>query len=560
MWYTRHFGLTRSSISKTHRCENAREEIERPVMADKIWVYDTTLRDGAQSSGVSFSLEDKLAIARELDAIGIDYIEGGYAVSNPKEMAFFEEVRKLNLKHSRVAAFGNTRRANTKAEDDPSLRAILQADTPTVTLVGKTWDLHVEVVLKTTLEENLQMIRDSVAFMKEAGKEVIFDAEHFFDGYKENSEYAQACLKAAEEAGTDCLVLCDTNGGALTRLVSRVTAEVVAKSKTPVGIHVHNDSDLATANTLTAVENGAVHVQGTINGIVERTGNADLCAIIANLSLKMGYDVLPDEYVRKLTELSRYLYEVANLIPRESQPFVGINAFAHKAGLHVNAVLKSKRTYEHIEPETVGNERRVLISELSGRSNVMAKTGYDKLLADPKNVKEVLEAVQNLENEGYQFETAEASFELLVSKTTGRFKPHFELDKFTVMVDKRAGDTGMPLTEATVKLRVNGELEHTASEGNGPVNALDGALRKALERFYPSLGAVRLIDFKVRVVNPRAATEARVRVVIESRDHDSIWGTVGVSENIIEASWLALVDSIEYKLMKDERQAAKESQ
>ena len=333
---------------------------------------------------------------------------------------------------------------------------------------------------------------------------------------------------------------------------------MVAKTNVSVGIHAHNDSGLATANTLSAVEAGAVHVQGTINGLGERTGNADLCAVIANLTLKMGYEVLPDDNIKKLTELSRYIYEVANLIPRDSQPFVGLNAFAHKGGLHVNAVTKSEKTYEHVEPDAVGNERRILISELSGRSNVLAKVGYDELLlADPEKVKKVLKAVQDLENEGYQFETAEGSFKLLVRKLTNRFEPHFELEKFTVVVDRRSDDVGKPMTEATVKLRVGGKLEHTACEGDGPINALDGALRKALEGFYPSLADMRLIDFKVRVVNPRAATAARVRVVIESRDHEHIWGTVGVSENVIEASWLALVDSVEYKLMKDEEKTAK---
>ena len=518
----------------------------------RIWTFDTTLRDGAQGAGVSFSVEDKLAIARELDTIGIDYIEGGYAVSNPKEMTFFRKVRELKLTHARIVAFGNTRRANTDTASDPSIKAIMEAQTPVVALVGKSWDMHVEVVLKTTLEENLNMIRDSVAYLAKAGKELVFDAEHFFDGYRNNPDYALACLAAAEQAGAQCLTLCDTNGGTMTSELKRIVAEVVKRSKIQVGIHVHNDSDLATANTLAAVEAGAVHVQGTINGLGERTGNADLCAVIANLTLKMGYQVLPDDNVRKLTELSRYFYEIANLIPRDSQPYVGQNAFAHKGGLHVNAVQKNRKTYEHVEPEAVGNERRILISELSGRSNVLAKVHDERLLADPESVKKILTAVQDLENQGYQFEAAEGSFELLVRKITGHFKPHFELEKFTVMVDKRADDKGIPLTEATVKLRIDGKTEHTAGEGNGPVNALDGALRKGLEKFYPSLKDMRLIDFKVRVTNPRAATEARVRVIIESRDHDSIWGTVGVSENIIEASWDALVDSFEYKLAKDE--------
>jgi len=518
----------------------------------KIWTLDTTLRDGAQGAGVSFSLEDKLVIARELDAVGIDYVEGGYAVSNPKEMAFFREIRKANLAHARVVAFGNTRRAGTSAAEDPSLNALLEAETPAVSLVGKAWDLQVKVVLKTSLDENLQMIADSVSLLVKQSREVIFDAEHFFDGYKANPDYALRCLWAAQDAGASCLALCDTNGGTLTSDLKAIVAEVVSRSKISVGIHVHNDSDLATANTLAAVEAGALHVQGTVNGLGDRTGNADLCAVIANLQLKMGCDVLPRDNVRKLTDLSRRFYEIANLIPRDAQPFVGLNAFAHKAGLHVNAVQKDRKTYEHIDPQSVGNERRILISELSGRSNVLAKVHDGSLLADPNAVKKVLNAVQDLENEGYQFEAAEASFDILVRKVTGHYKPHFDLEKLTVMVDKRAGDKGMPLTEATVKLHVGDVLEHTAAEGNGPVNALDDALRKALEKFYPGLRDMRLIDFKVRVTNPRAATQARVRVIIESRDHDAIWGTVGVSENIIEASWIALVDSFEYKLIKDE--------
>lgn len=523
----------------------------------KVWTFDTTLRDGAQSAGVSFSVEDKLAITRALDAVGIDYVEGGYAVSNPKEMAFFHDVRKLDLKHAKVVAFGNTRRADARPEEDASLKAILEAQTSVVSLVGKSWDLHVEVVLRTTLAENLNMIRDSVAFFVAAGKEVIFDAEHFFDGYKRNPEYALSTLQAAQDAGAACLVLCDTNGGTLTGDLSRIVSEVAGKMRAPLGIHVHNDSDLATANTVAAVAAGAVHVQGTINGLGERTGNADLCAVIPNLTLKMACEVLPDDNVKRLTELSRYVYEVANMIPRESQPFVGVNAFAHKAGLHVNALLKSKQTYEHIDPASVGNERRILISELSGRSNVTAKVGHDAALADPANVKKVLQAIQDLENEGYQFEAAEASFELLVRRITGHFKPHFELEKYTVLVDKRADDSGTPLTEATVKLLIDGKIEHTAGEGNGPVSALDSALRKGLQKFYPALKDMRLIDFKVRVTNPREATAARVRVIIESRDHDAIWSTVGVSENIIDASWRALVDSFEYKLTKDEMKGAK---
>ena len=516
-----------------------------------IQIYDVTLRDGAQGEGVVFSLEDKLGIAAKLDELGIDYIEGGYTHSNPKDRAFFEEVERLNLRHSKLTVFGSTRRPNVKPHEDLGLAALLKSEVSVVTIVGKAWHVHVTDVLRTTLDENLAMISDSVRHLKRRDREVVFDAEHFFDGYKAKPEYAMKCVIAAAEAGADAVVLCDTNGGSLPGDVGRVTAEVRSRIQCVVGFHGHDDGGLATANTLAAVENGAVHVQGTINGLGERTGNADLCLVIPNLMLKMKRRCLPEENLRKLTEVSRYVYQVANLMIPEHQPFVGPSAFAHKGGLHVDAVLKNPATYEHIAPDLVGNERRLLISELSGSAAVLEKIDRYKITHDDTLRKQILERVKELEHEGYQFEAAEASFELLVRRMAGVYRPHFELEGFRVIVHK--GSHGAPVTEATLKLRVGDEVELTAAEGNGPVNALDGALRKALDRFYPSLRETRLVDYKVRVINPRKATAAKVRVIIESRDNDNIWGTVGVSENIILASWEALVDSVEYKLSKEVR-------
>ncbi|HSW00917.1 MAG TPA: citramalate synthase [Sedimentisphaerales bacterium] len=513
----------------------------------RVAVYDTTLRDGMQAEGVSFSLEDKLSIARWLDGLGMDYIEGGYAASNPKEMQFFLEVAALGLKNSRIAAFGSTRRADRTVDNDLSLSSIIASKTPAATIVGKTWDLHVREVLGCSLDENLKICTESVRYLKNKGIETIFDAEHFFDGYKENPEYTIKVLMAAAEGGADALVLCDTNGGSLPERIFEVTQEVCRTfGSLVVGIHTHNDSGCAVANSLAAVRAGARQVQGTINGMGERTGNADLCSIVPNLAIKMGYEALRPEKMQMLTETSRFVYEIANLAPVTSLPYVGASAFAHKAGLHVDALRKSKRTYEHIDPALVGNERRFLISELSGKSNVLAEMEKAKLAQDPKLARKILARVQELENEGYQFEAANASFDLLIKKVLGEFKPSFELIKYHVDVEKR--QTGEIVTEATVKLKVGDLFEHVVGEGDGPVNALDAALRKSLESFYPCLREMRLIDYKVRVVNGKAGTAARVRVVIESRDKQSLWGTVGVSENVIEASWLALVDSVEYKI------------
>ncbi len=516
----------------------------------KVILYDTTLRDGMQAESVSFSLKDKLMIARKLDELGLDYIEGGYAASNPKERQFFKEAAGLGLTNAKLVAFGSTRRADCRVADDASLNSILACNTPAATIVGKTWDLHVRDVLGCSLDENLTLCAESIAYLRSKGVEAIFDAEHFFDGYKENPEYAMKVLAAAAIAGANVLVLCDTNGGSLPEQIYEVTRKVCETlGSITVGIHTHNDTDCATANSLAAVRAGARHVQGTINGMGERCGNADLCAVIPGLAFKMGLETLPSEKMRMLTETSRFVFEISNLPPVLSLPYVGDSAFAHKAGLHVDALRKCKRTYEHIDPGLVGNERRFLISELSGKSNILAELEKAKLTQDKKLAKKILERVQELENEGYQFEAANASFDLLIKKTLGTFKPSFELIKYHVEVEKRRA--GELVTEATVKLKVGDAVEHVVGEGDGPVNALDAALRKSLERFYPHIRDMRLIDYKVRVVNARAGTAARVRVVIESRDKQSIWGTVGVSENIIEASWLALVDSVEYKLQKN---------
>jgi 2-isopropylmalate synthase len=504
-----------------------------------------------QAEGVSFSLEDKLAIVKCLDGLGLEYIEGGYAASNPKEMQFLTEAAKLDLENSKIVAFGTTRRADYGVEDDISLNSMLRCKTQVATLVGKTWDMHVTDVLGCSLEENLTICAESVEYMKKHDMETLFDAEHFYDGYKKNSEYAMKVLDAAAGGGADVLVLCDTNGGCLADEVYEITKIVCERfDNLTIGIHAHNDTDCATANSLAAVRAGARHVQGTINGLGERCGNANLCIIIPNLAFKMGFDVISPESIKSLTEVSRYVFEIGNLTPVMNMPYVGESAFAHKGGLHVDALRKSKHSYEHIDPEVIGNERRFLISELSGKSTVLAELEKAKIGEDKKLAKKILNRVQELENRGYQFEAANASFDLLVKKIMGTYKPSFELVKYHTIVEKRA--SGELVTEATVKLiRPDGITEHVVGEGDGPVNALDAALRKSLVNFYPGIKDVHLIDYKVRVVNAKEGTAARVRVIIESRDKSSIWGTVGCSENIIEASWQALVDSVEYKVQKD---------
>jgi len=517
----------------------------------QICIYDTTLRDGCQAEGISLSLEDKLRIAARLDELGVHYIEGGYPLSNPKDEEFFRRVRSLQLNSARVAAFGSTRRADASAATDRGLLSLLEAETPVVTIVAKAWDLHVEKVLRTTAEENMRMVEDSVRFLKDRGREVVLDAEHFFEGLRSDPEYAMKVCRVAADAGADWVVLCDTNGGSLTSDVAEGTRRACESLHCRVGIHCHNDSGLAVANSLAAVEQGAVQVQGTLNGLGERCGNTDLCVLIPILDLKMPCRAVGRENLRKITDVSRFAYEVANLMFRGDQPFVGTSAFAHKGGLHVDAMLKDESTYEHISPSLVGNQRRFLLGELSGKATVRQMLKRHGLPDDGELLAKILRRVVELENEGYQFEAADGSFVLLARKLAGQYRRFFEIEGYHVSTLKQSD--GRLVTDAAVKLVVNGEREHTASEGDGPVNALDGALRKALEHHYPGLRGMQLTDYMVRVINPRAATAARVRVVIQSADESGTWGTVGVSENIIEASWEALIDSIEYKLLMGEQ-------
>jgi len=518
----------------------------------EVKLYDTTLRDGAQGEGVSFSVGDKIKIAKKMDRFGIHYIEGGWPGSNPKDMGFFKEARKLKLKRSEVVAFGSTRRTKVTPANDENLKAILKSGVRTVTIFGKTWDMHVTDVLKASLEENLDIISETVEYLKSKGRTVFYDAEHFFDGYTSNKEYALETLRAACKGGCDAVVLCDTNGGMITHEVGTIVRGICNEfNNMTIGIHTHNDGGMGVANSIAAVDAGAKIVQGTINGYGERCGNADLCVIIPNLQLKMGYRCLPDARLKELTEVSRYVSELANMKQKDNQPFVGRSAFAHKGGVHVNAVMKNPETYEHVKPESVGNHRRILVSELSGKTSIILKAKemeLDLSKDDPKTRK-ILKLVQNLENQGYYFEAADGSFELLMKKALKKYKPFFSLEGFKVSIEKREDNT--LISEATIKVKVNRKEEHTAAEGDGPVNALDNALRKALNKFYPTLAEMHLSDFKVRVLEEKAGTAAKVRVLIQSQDEKSSWGTVGVSENIIEASWQALVDSVEYKLLKD---------
>lgn len=517
----------------------------------KIELYDTTLRDGAQGEGVNFSLEDKVLIARRLDEMGFDYVEGGYPLSNPKDAEFFDRLKREPLRHSKACAFGMTRRRGVKPADDPGMDALLRSEAPVITIVGKTSSFHVAEVLRVSEQENLDMIAETIAYFVAQGREVIYDAEHFFDGWKLNAAYAAKTIRAAAGAGASRVVMCDTNGGSLPEEVAELTRAAAAAVSAPLGIHTHNDCELAIANTLASIDAGAIQAQGTINGLGERCGNADLISIAANLALKkQGYTVLDPKRIARLSELSGYVYEIGNLLRRNNQPFVGPSAFAHKGGMHVHAVARAASSYEHVPPESVGNERRVLVSELSGRSNIIAAATKMGLAEDAALMNRVLEEVVNRENRGYQYEAAEASFALLVKRLAGAFTPHFELVKYHVASECRGGSAS---TEATVKLLVNDEVEHRVAEGDGPINALDAALRKALNGRFPSLAEMSLVDYKVRVINSEAATAASVRVVIESRDADGeTWGTVGVNENVIQASWEALCDSIEYKLCKDE--------
>lgn len=517
----------------------------------KIEIYDTTLRDGAQSEDISFSVEDKLRILAKLDEFGIHYIEGGWPGANPRDVEFFKQARTFKLKNSRLTAFGATHRASLTVSKDPSIKAILAAKTPVVTIFGKTWDFHVREALRVSLQRNLDLIYDTLTYLKKKVPQVIFDAEHFFDGYRANPEYALKTLEAAASAGAECLVLCDTNGGVLPGDVGNIVKEIVGKFQIPVGIHAHNDSDCAVASSIAAVESGASQVQGTINGLGERCGNANLISVIPALQLKLKYDCITADKLIKLKGVSRYVTEISNLRHFKRQPFVGDSAFAHKGGIHVSAVLRHPETYEHIRPELVGNYQRVLVSDLSGKSNIVRKISDFKLDIDPDSPKvlEIVKELKQLENQGFQFEGAEASLELLIKKNFGLYRKLFDLIGFRVIVEKRKEGED-PLSEATIMIRTPQGIEHTAADGNGPVNALDRALRKALEKFYPQLKEVSLLDYKVRVLTAGEGTDTNVRVLVESGDGKHKWGTVGVSTNIIEASWQALVDSIEYKLLR----------
>ncbi|HYY28199.1 MAG TPA: citramalate synthase [Chthoniobacterales bacterium] len=514
-----------------------------------ITIYDTTLRDGTQAEGISFSVHDKIRIAEKLDVFGIRYIEGGWPGSNPKDIAFFDEAKHRKWETAKICAFGSTCRAQIAPSEDPQIALLLSAETPAVTIVGKSWRLHAEKILGVSIDENRRMIRDSIAYLKARGREVIFDAEHFFDGYKDDPEHSMATLEAAVDGGADVLVLCDTNGGTMVHEVAEITAAVVRACSAPVGIHTHNDCELGVANALAAIRAGATQVQGTINGYGERTGNCNLTSLIPNLQLKFHYNVVPD--LSRLRELSLFVDELANCQHNIRAPYVGTTAFTHKGGLHAHAVQKLARSYEHIVPETVGNHQTIVVSELSGQSNVLAKArelGF-KLEKGSPEVAAILKEVKRLEHVGYEFEAAEASFELLIRRILGPVEPFWELLEYHCTYI-RSVRNDYETCEATVKLRVNREDVYTVAEGDGPVNALDAALRKALVPVYPSIGAVTLSDYKVRIIGSNQGTGARTRVLIDSTDRHDDWCTVGVSDNIIEASWLALVDSYEYKLRR----------
>lgn len=531
----------------------------------KVSIYDTTLRDGSQREGISYSLEDKLKIAHKLDELGVDFIEGGWPGANPKDTEFFARAVKLKFSSAMLVAFGSTKKAGTPPEQDANLKAMISSGTQAVTLVGKSSSLHVTDVLETSLEENLRMVSESIAYLKSKGLIVFFDAEHFFDGFKANAEYSISVARAAAEAGARCIVLCDTNGGSLPEEISRAVEECCSQVTAPIGIHAHNDGDLAVANTFAAINAGAVHVQGTVNGYGERCGNANLCSIIPGLKLKMGIDCISDDRMVQLAETSRFVSELANLVPDSHLPYVGASAFTHKAGLHVSGVMKREDSYQHVDPKRVGNISRVLISELSGRQNIVYKAREMglPLPPDPLQAQKILERIKDLESRGFQYDGAEASFELLLRRARPDYRSPFELVDFMIIVEKRrrlpsAENTEEVLAEATVKVKVGGRVMHTAAEGAGPVNALDKALRKALIEFYPSLMAVNLVDYKVRILDESSGTGAYVRVLIESTDGEEEWRTVGSSPNIIEASWLALADSLEYWLTRQRDQIQKE--
>ncbi len=522
-------------------------------MEKKVFIYDTTLRDGTQAEGVSVSVEDKLRITEKLDDFCIHYIEGGWPGSNPKDDEYFKQVKKLPLKNAKIAAFGSTRRAYLAVDEDPLIQNLIKAETPVITIFGKSWDLHVTEALKTSLDKNLEMVFDTVSYLKKNTDEVVFIGEHFFDGYKSNPDYAYAVLKTAQEAGADFIVLADTNGGTLPNEIEKIIREIKERGITGnLGIHAHNDSDTAVWNSIVAVLNGAVQVHGTINGFGERCGNANLCSIIPNLTLKLGYETIPRENLKKLKEISNFVADIVNLPVPKNMPYVGDSAFAHKGGVHASAVLKNPKLYEHINPEEVGNRRKILVSDLAGKSNIIYKAkelGIELDEKDPR-ITELVQEIKRLESIGYHFEAAEASLELLIRKHLGLLKKYFDLDAYRVLIARRYTDKE-PVSEATVRIKIDNHYEHTASLGYGPVNALDRALKKALIGIYPSLAEVELIDYKVRIVNESAGTAAKIRVLVESRDKDKKWGTVGVSDNVIEASWQAVVDSFIYKLVKD---------
>lgn len=522
----------------------------------KVIAYDSTLRDGAQAQGISFSVEDKLKIVEKLDALGIGYIEAGNPGSNPKDLEFFARVGKLNLKHAKIIAFGSTCKVGVEAGDDRNVQSLLQANTEAVAIFGKSWDYQVTHILRTTLDENLRMISSTIRHLKEEGKEVVFDAEHFFDGYRANSHYAMQTLAAAAEAGADVLCLCDTNGGTFPSDIFMITQEVVNRFDTQVGIHCHNDSDMAVANSVAAVQAGARQVQGTINGIGERCGNANLVSIIPNLQLKLGLKCIPPENMELLTLVARFVSEVANVTFNEKAPYVGGDAFSHKGGMHIDAVTKNPVSYEHVDPAQVGNARNILVSEVAGRSALLSKIhAVDATLGkDSPEIKRILERIKTLEHEGYQFESAEGSIQVLVRKLLGKYRPFFDLKEYQVNIHEPSAN-GIN-SSATIKIAVGGQEEVTAAEGDGPVNALDTAMRRALERFYPAIKEVRLTDYKVRVLDSDRATAARVRVLIESTDHFESWTTTGVSTDVVDASWRAMMDAIEYKLMRDQERLA----
>ncbi|HQL40877.1 MAG TPA: citramalate synthase [Candidatus Omnitrophota bacterium] len=516
-----------------------------------ILIYDTTLRDGSQSEGVSFSVNDKVRIAEKLDELGVHYIEGGWPGSNPKDKEFFKIMQTKKMKNSVVTAFGSTRRANIQASDDNNLKELVDSGAAVITIFGKSSDLHVKDVLKTTLEENLAMIESSITFLKESGKKVFYDAEHFFDAYKRNAEYALQTLITAQNAKADFIILCDTNGGALPLEVANILKDVRLHIKIPLGIHCHNDLDLAVANSLAAVEAGCTQVQGTFNGLGERCGNADLTTIIGILHTKTHFKAIPESKLKNLTEAAYFISEISNVKLPDNHALVGHSAFAHKAGVHIDAMLKNPLAYEHLDPKVIGNHRRFLTSELAGKMPIIMKAQKLDIKIDKKSeeAKKLLELLQEKELQGYQFEAADASFEILLKRQLKKYKPFFDLKSFKVTTEKR--NDGKMFAEASVRLKINGQEEYGASDGDGPVDALDRALRKVLTKFYPNLQHMRLTDYKVRVIDSKAATAAKVRVLIESQDDTDAWTTVGVHENIIEASWEALIDSVEYKLLKD---------